>query len=75
MLTFVSTEPFAELLTHEEVMSNVMRGYQLHKPPNCNDALYELIRECIRAHLEPSQRPSFRDIAKKNSQIEMNKHK
>ena len=53
----------------DEVLDQVIRGYRMPRPADCQADIYSLMLECWNE--DPSRRPSFQTIATKLSDVEM----
>ena len=47
-------------MTNAEVLHQVEHGYRMPSPPNCPNALYEIMLECW--HKDPMKRPTFETL-------------
>lgn len=47
-------------MTNAEVLSQVEHGYRMPSPPNCTQALYEIMLECW--NKDPMRRPTFETL-------------
>ena len=52
-------KPFAGM-QNQEVLDEVKKGYQMPKPQNCPEEIYQIMKKCW--NLNPEERPSFEEL-------------
>ena len=57
-------------LSSAETVNAIKQGYQMEKPDNCPDEIYQIMKECL--NLDADKRPVFTDVCKRINTIYRN---
>ncbi|XP_078596676.1 uncharacterized protein LOC144873294 [Branchiostoma floridae x Branchiostoma japonicum] len=58
-ITTLGSSPYPGIPT-DKIVTLVLRGYRMGKPPNCPQDIFDMMKKCWRH--TPAERPTFRDL-------------